>query len=294
MFKCEFCDKELSTKSILKSHQLKTRYCLDRQKLLNIDVNIINEQCQYCSKNFTHKHKRDLHQLNCSEKDKKELISHYENKLILLKIELDNQSKKYDDALLTIKERDIQISLLKSEKADIYSGLFNKDHDFILNQNTKLSERQVITNTNTIKGKYVTMNSLNLSRERLDSIKDTYTLKHYERGGIGQADWVIDNILKDDSGNLVYKCTDKNRKNFTYRNESGETVNDIEAKKLKEAILPIMTTKLKEYKKIKYNELADVDDDDNSLLDKCNNLYIENREIGIKFDKRLIEKTYEK
>lgn len=90
----------------------------------------------------------------------------------------------------------------------------------------------------------------------------------------------------------MYKCTDKNRRNFTYRNEAGDIVSDIEAKKLKEAILPIMSTKLKEYKKIKYSELAEIDNDDNTLLDKCNELYIENKELGTKFDRRLVEKTY--
>jgi len=328
MFKCEFCDKELSSKSILKTHQLKTRYCLERQKLLNIDVNIVNIPCQYCDKNFTHKHKRDSHQDKCVGKDKKELIAKYEKELetqkmkyetevVIIKLDLETQKIKYEKdletqkikyekdletqkikyekdlekALETIKERDIQISDLKDEKVSIYSGLFNKEHDFILNQNSKMADRQSVTN-NTIKGKYVIMNALNLSQEKMYSIKDTYTLNHYERGGIGQADWVIENILKDESGNLVYRCTDKNRKNFNYRNEAGDIVTDIEAKKLKEAILPIMTTKLREYKKIKYNELSEVDDDDNSLLDKCNDLYAENKELGPKFDKRLIEKTY--
>jgi len=89
----------------------------------------------------------------------------------------------------------------------------------------------------------------------------------------------------------VYKCTDKTRRSFIYQDEKGNSITDIEGKKLKEAIIPIMTTKLKEYKKIKYSELSEIDDDDNSRLDECN-LYIENKELGVKFDKRLVEKTY--
>lgn len=180
----------------------------------------------------------------------------------------------------------------EKEKTEIYSNLFNKDQDFIRNQSSKLIEKSSSITNNTIKGKYINMNSLNLSHERLNSIKDTYTLKHYEQGGIGQADWVIDNVLKDENGNIVYKCTDKSRKNFIYQDDKGNMITDIQAKKLKEAIIPVIGTKLREYKKIKYNELADIDDDNNELLEKCNNLYRENRELGNEFDKRLIEKTY--
>ncbi|MDD4931570.1 MAG: hypothetical protein PHG66_05525 [Candidatus Colwellbacteria bacterium] len=162
-----------------------------------------------------------------------------------------------------------------------------------MSQSTKLVDKSggSVTNT-TIKAKNITMNSLNLSQERLESIKDTYTIKHYERGGIGQADWVVDNVLRDNSGNLIYKCTDKNRKNFIYHDENGNIVTDIQAKKLKEAILPIMSTKLKEFKKIKCSELAEQSDDESELLEKYSDLYKENKEMGNEFDKRLVEKTY--
>ena len=49
---------------------------------------------------------------------------------------------------------------------------------------------------------------------------------------------------------------------------------------------------LKEFKKVKYAELADIDDDDNSLLEKCNILYNENKEISGKFFDILVEETY--
>lgn len=78
-------------------------------------------------------------------------------------------------------------------------------------------------------------------------MRDTYTLKHYEQGGVGQAEWATDNLLRDSEGNLTYRCTDK--KNFTYRDESGNTVIDLHAKKLKDTIKPMIETKLKEYKK---------------------------------------------
>lgn len=53
-----------------------------------------------------------------------------------------------------------------------------------------------------------------------------------------------------------------------------------------------MNKKLREYKKIKYSELAEEDDHDNIELDRVNEMYNENKELGTKFDKRLVEKTY--
>lgn len=278
LYNCEYCGENLSSRSNLKTHQLKTKYCLnlqDKNKQCVIEVNT----CQYCFKEFSHKHNKTTHESTCVGRDIK---IRYDLKMETQKCEYEkiNSSQKEE-----IQQLKIEIEKLKSEK-EIYNSLFQKEHEFVHKQAEKSSV------TNNIKSKNVNMNSLNLTQERLNSIKDTYTIKHYEQGGIGQADWVIDNVLKDEDGTLVYKCTDKNRRNFIYRDNQGNIVTDIHAKKLKEAILPIMSNKLREYKKIKYNELADLDDDENELLDKCNNLYIENKSLGPEFDKRLVEKTY--
>jgi len=262
-FECKFCNKILSTKANLKSHQTKAKYCLEKQNIIST-----NELCQYCNRYFSTKQSRNIHESLCVGK---EICERYNTIM--------NDQKEQ------IQKLKMEIDKLKSEK-EIYNSLFKTEHEFVHKQAEKSSV------TNNIKSKNVNMNSLNLSQERLLSIKDSYTLNHYERGGIGQADWVTDNVLKDEGGNLIYKCTDKNRKSFLYKDEKGEIVSDIHAKKLKEAILPIMTSKLKEYKKIKCNELIDIDDDDSELMDKYNELYVENKSLGSEFDKRLVEKTY--
>jgi len=276
MFQCEFCSKELSTKNNLKIHQAKAKYCLEKQ-----NKKVTPEfSCKYCSKEFNHCHRKDEHENICVVKpfsiDFEQRLKKLSDENTLLKMELDKMKDRAN---------------IEKEKTDIYEKLFNKDQEFILSQSAKLIDKSGNNITN-IKSKYVTMNALNLSQERLHSIKDTYTINHYERGGIGQADWVIENVLKDESGNIIYKCTDKNRRNFIYQDDKGNTVTDIHAKRLKEAILPVIETKLKEYKKVKYSELADVSDDESELLEKCNELYKENKELGNDFDKRLVEKTY--
>ncbi|MDD4930646.1 MAG: hypothetical protein PHG66_00635 [Candidatus Colwellbacteria bacterium] len=275
MFTCEFCGKELSTKTTLRTHQEKAKYCLEKQNNVQGDI-----KCVYCNKEFSHNHRKETHEMKCQTK--------IENEKALVLITLNNKVDALEKETFRLKT---EIDVLKREK-EIYTELFNNDQRFILEQSKRLVEKSGVTTTTNIKAKTITMNALNLSQERLESIKDTYTIKDYERGGIGQADWVIANILTDDNGSLSYRCTDKNRKNFIYHDDKGNVVNDMEAKKLKEAILPIMNIKLREYKKTKFSELAEEDDDDNSKLDKVNDLYIENKELGIKFDKRLVEKTY--
>ncbi|MDD4931355.1 MAG: hypothetical protein PHG66_04410 [Candidatus Colwellbacteria bacterium] len=255
MFKCEFCDKQLSSKYNLKTHQTTTRYCIEKQHIA---------------------------------KDKTTDVDHLRDELATQKEksrnELATQKEYYENLLTQSREENL---VLKKEN-EIYNSLLQKEQEFLHRQAEKVT---TVTN-NSIKGKNITMNALNLSQERLESIKDTYTIKHYERGGIGQADWVVDNVIRDESGTLIYKCTDKNRKNFIYHDNKGNVVTDIHAKKLKEAILPIMNTKLKEFKKIKCAELAEISDDESELLEQYSNLYNENKSMGNEFDKRLIEKTY--
>jgi len=93
---------------------------------------------------------------------------------------------------IEITELKNEISVIKlnhlEEKAKIYNDLFLKEQDFVHDQAKRLIDNPRVTN-NTIKGKYINMSTLNLTSERLESIKDTYTIKHYEMGGAGQADW---------------------------------------------------------------------------------------------------------
>ena len=160
-------------------------------------------------------------------------------------------------------------------------------------ENKKLSEKQSVTTNNNIRNKIT--NSLNLNQDHLlkKGIVDSYTLQHYEQGGAGQAKWAIENILTDvNSGNKLYICSDKNRKIFIYQDTDGNIITDIKANKLRVIISSLLESKIKEFKKIKYTELGTIDNDDNSLLEKCNQLYAENKELSGKFFDVLVEETY--
>jgi len=300
MFVCQYCNKELTTKTVLRTHQENAKYCLLKQNK-TVQNNI---RCEFCDKEFSTKSRKETHEVKCKVRitnetnmklsSLKTINECFKDEIERLKNtdkSLNEEIEKLQNKIDQLKEENERLKLDKErQRSEIYVELYKNDQQFILEQSKRLVDKT--STTTNIRGKTINMNALNLSQERLYSIKDTYTLKHYEQGGIGQADWVVENVLKDESGNIVYKCTDKNRKNFIYQDDKGNIITDIHAKKLKEAILPMIEIKLKEYKKVKYSELADVSDDESELLEKCNVLYKENKELGPEFDKRLIEKTY--
>lgn len=184
MFVCEFCGKELTTKSSLKTHKDKAKYCLEKQNR-RVDVEL---KCIYCDRGFNYKHIKNSHELICPVRIENERLSEVnklKDEIVILKKEHENSISIYKSQIECMTK---EIESLKDQKldqrAEIYENLFERDQQFILDQSKRLVEKVGTTTTN-IKAKNITMNSLNLSQERLESIKDTYTIKHYERGGIG-------------------------------------------------------------------------------------------------------------
>lgn len=74
----------------------------------------------------------------------------------------------------------------------------------------------------------------------------------------------------------------------------GNLVTDLDASKLREAIRPFILNKLKEFWKIKCSEIGEEDNEDESVFNKLQEIHAENKEMGVKFYKSLIEKTYQK
>lgn len=129
---CNFCDKELSSNSSLKLHQTKTKYCLEKQRVLNGSVSIPKIECIHCGKIFIHKHRKNTHEENCDERIMSNSISKTQEIL------------KLKEEILNLKAE------LKSEreKSSMYINLFNKEHEFTLGQCKKLSEKQSVTTNN--------------------------------------------------------------------------------------------------------------------------------------------------
>ena len=93
---CKYCNKEFSLPRNLIKHQKTARYCLNIQKELNVNqdviLNSLTFHCDYCDKNLTSKENLLNHQRICIQKFIKEKTN--DDKRIL------DLSKKINDLKL--------------------------------------------------------------------------------------------------------------------------------------------------------------------------------------------------
>ena len=310
-FICEFCCKDFATKSSLNNHKIKTKYCLQIQKEKGIIDSAKGEEiCIHCNKSFYQKNSKLMHEKICKDRisleiESKNRICHdllntYENDIKVLKddrdfYKLELERKEYFYKLELDKKDDLIKLLLIKE--DFYKSELSKKDDLV-----KLSiEKSGVVNNTTmttsssnkqINKQVNVMNCLDLSDERLKKAADNYTFDHYNRAEAGMVDWCINNVIKD-KDEMLYRCTDKNRRVFTFKTILGDTILDPNATQLKSSIKPILAEKLKGYKKINCKLMGeDSDDDNNEKVDAYLRLHAINKEMGIEFEKELVKKTY--
>ena len=228
---CQYCNKIYSSKSSLNNHQKTAKFCVKLQN--NIDTNI-NFQCQYCEKVFTTKYNLSNHINIC--KKQKEDIKQKED----CKEQLQIQKEKYKQQLRKQKE-EYKEDLLK-QKEDYKEQLEKKDlqikelQDKLERIANKAIEKPTTTNN---------LNTLNIASiidfNNVDKVKDLIenklNINHVVDGQKGLANFVKDNLLTDDTGKLLYICTDPSRHIFKYKDSTGEVKKDVEAKKLTNYIL---------------------------------------------------------
>ena len=87
----------------------------------------------------------------------------------------------------------------------------------------------VTTNTN---------NVLNLSKEHVNKVlKDNIDYNVVYAGQAGLATLVVEKILTDSDGKLMYYCVDPSRQMFEFTGQNGEKVRDLKAEKLIQSLL---------------------------------------------------------
>ncbi len=243
---CEFCKKILSTIYSLKSHQKTVKSCLQLQGKLNDDVYL---SCEYCDKKFTIKNNLISHYKTCKEKKYQSSIENKKDKEIQkLKDNNDEKDKEIQRLkdehykILTKKELEIKKDKIKMEKykkeidklkEELYDmkgqlKILTKNNDCLFD----IAKQPKISHTN---NKILSIQShLDFSNTEYvkQLIDEKYDKKYLFQGQKGVAQFAVDYILKDDTGQLKYVCTDPSRQIFKYKDSEGFIKKDVEAKKL--------------------------------------------------------------
>lgn len=277
---CEFCDSVVLKKTF-KRHQ-ETLKCLAAQ---SNSGNVVIYECE-CGKSFN---KKSL------------LVDHTENCPVLLKIELIKVKKELID-------KDLEIVVL--------TKLLGKQDGKPIQKPEPLSPSIIHTTTNKNKAVTNTQNNiinnnniqihilppLNLSSDYIREQVDEYTVEHYLKGAEGMAEWMVERVLRDKDGKILYVCTDKNRKHFHYFNENKEKIEDIKAQRLLAAITPDLTEKLNEIMKEQNKEIVEsnCDETDGQLTlndakiiqGQKKNSKLHQEALGPKMLNKLVEKIY--
>ena len=207
---CEFCNKQFTVKSSLKTHQRSAKYCLQIQN----KNNNVSYECTFCNKTFSSKHRYQGHLDICTTK-LKQIIQETENSLEL--------------ANMKIKELELK---LQTQRVEIENEMYKQDRE-TLNEIAK-QPRQVNNNT---QNKIIVTTPLDLSTNNLSSIIDSgLAEEHLIMGQKGIAQFAFNNFLKDDEGKLKYVCTDPSRQIFQFKNKEGDLEKDVRASKLTKAL----------------------------------------------------------
>lgn len=214
-FHCDYCDTTLSSRSNLLQHQKTAKYCLEKQGQINTDF-----PCDYCDKIFARKDKLVSHQVNCSAKNTSKYHIKQEDKYIseitLLKhendilrnkirdLEKDNEHLNNQHKEDKIQIRELQLSLEKLAQRGI-------------DKHTTKTNNVHVNNTPTF-----VIDSVKF-KEKID---ENLTIDHVLDAPNGLADFICNTIIPPKDGQFPYTCTDAERRNFKFRDESGNEVID--------------------------------------------------------------------
>jgi hypothetical protein len=220
---CEYCNKELSSIVSLKNHKKTAKYCLkiqsekgllDNEDFEKKEINEFKEQCNFCEKYFSNKSnlKNHLKQICCVD---------------LYKINtLFGKQKELEKDILECKRENMILTSVNT--------ILEGDHQCL---KEIANQPKIITNntTNNTTNKILNVVSpldLNDHNYIKQIITNHYKLDYIFAGQKGLAQFAIENILKDENGNLKYICTDPSRQIFKYKDVFGDIQKDVEAKKL--------------------------------------------------------------
>jgi hypothetical protein len=236
---CQFCNKEFSTKITLYQHQQKAKYCLTLQGVTNS-----NYQCDYCEKTLSTHERLITHTNACKIKLKKDEVDkenaitfEYKNNIKELQNEILNYRDKLQEKNDYIAKLETKIEKMESKLEAKLEKLESTVTTIALESKTPAKAAPTTNNTTNL----ITVtnnNFLNLSQEHIKKVlAEKLDFNVVYAGQAGLAKFVVDYMLTDEDGNVIYHCVDPSRQTFEFIDEKGEKVRDVKAEKLIQSLL---------------------------------------------------------
>lgn len=225
--KCEYCNNNFCNKTSLNSHQKTAKYCLLLQN------NNVSDYVCICAKNFNRKFQLHRHQDNCL-KYQTNLIEHKYLEKIQIK----------DDIIQKLEER---IRVLEEDMKDIAVSAVSRPTTVTTNTNN--NHNNILMN----------LTPFDINKENFtEKINEHFNKNYLVNGQKGVAQFVVEKILKDDEGKLMYICTDPSRQIYRFKSVDGFIERDVKAKKLTTALYDELRSKSH---RISDTEIKDSDPD---------------------------------
>ena len=224
---CQFCKTEFTNLYNMNNHQKKAKYCLLIQGKANIEKKKLELEfrCEYCNKNISSKYNLEKHIKICTYKKEKD------KKIQELK-EKDKKIQDQEKVFIKLKSRIEQLEEQNTNYKEQVKDLQDK-LDRIANK--AIDRPTTMTNNTTLNiASFMDFNDIDKIK---NTIENRLSINHVVDGQKGLANFVKDNLLTDDTGKLLYICTDPSRNIFKYKDSTGEVKKDVEAKKLTNYIL---------------------------------------------------------
>ena len=268
---CNICNAKISNKRDLLKHQ-KTEKCQNIKRcneliLKNIDYEkIINKQ------------KETIEELNNNIEKLKLNFQNKLNEKDLTISSLENNVKSLEEQSKNLKEKSEEYRRIVEKAATKSTTIKNTYTNNSNNHNNYLN--------------YISQEPIKFS-EMKKQIENVITTKTIMYDDDDFHEHIVDNILRDNKGKDKVLCTDINRKNFSYKDEtSGQLISDPELERLREQLKK--GTDTKKLKKDLLDKLIKKYDGTN--IDPYNKFYdiLKKLDFGTLFIDHVAKKTYVK
>jgi predicted phage tail protein len=189
----------------LENHLKNAKSCLSKRGVVNDKF-----KCKFCEKVLTTQTRLSTHLQSCKEKIKNDMST---------------------EQTSLLKERDAYIVKLEAMIENLQNTIADIAKQPKNNTSTTNNSKNIVIN-----------NMLDLSKEKVESmIENHLTPKVIGQGQVGLALMTYEHLLKDENGNVIYKCVDPSRQIFEYVNKDGDVVKDVKATKLIGALIDSKT-----------------------------------------------------